>query len=69
MPTNYDPDSNIDDLTDTEIYNAIRYLEPNSPNAGDRNVDDQDKDNGIVVCICLYIAMLVCLSFLWFYWQ
>ena len=29
MLTNQEPDRNIEDLTDTEIYNLIRYLEPN----------------------------------------
>jgi hypothetical protein len=67
MPKSCDPDSNIDALTDTEIHNAIRYLEPNSPSTDDRHADDPDKNNGVVVCICLYIAVLICLSFVWFY--
>ena len=33
MLTNYDPDSNIDNLTDIEIYAAIRYLEPDISSA------------------------------------
>ena len=28
MLTNHEPDRNIEDLTDTEIYVAIRNLEP-----------------------------------------
>jgi len=28
MLTNQEPDWNIDDVTDTEIYDAICYLEP-----------------------------------------
>jgi hypothetical protein len=67
MPINYDPDSNIDDLTDTKIYNAIHYLEPDSPNTDDRHTDDPDKDYGVVICVCLYVVLLVCLAFLWFY--
>jgi hypothetical protein len=66
MLTNYDPDSNIEDLTDLEIYAAIRYLEPYPTNADGRAVD-QDNDNGTVICFCLYIAVLVCLAFSWFY--
>jgi hypothetical protein len=31
--------------------------------------DDQDKDNGGVICVCSYAAILVCLAFLWFYWR
>jgi hypothetical protein len=68
MPTNYDPDSNIDDLTDIEIYVAICYLEPDPTNADDRHADDRDKNNGIVICVCLYVALFVCVAFMWFYW-
>jgi hypothetical protein len=69
MLTNQEPDWNIDDLTDTAIYAAIRYLEPDPTNAGDQDSGDQDQDNGVVICVCLYIAMSVCLAFLWFYWR
>jgi hypothetical protein len=62
MLTNYDPDSNIDRLTDIEIYSAIRYLEPGPTNAR------RDKDDGVVICVCLYILVLLCLGFLWFHW-
>ena len=69
MPTNYDPDSNIDDLTDSEIYSAIRYLEPQATNADERHAEDRDKDNGVMICVGLYIALLVCLAFFWLYWK
>jgi hypothetical protein len=69
MLANYDPDWNIDDLTDTEIYAAIRYLEPGLTNADQLDAEDQDKDNGVVICVCLYVALLICLAFLWFYWR
>jgi hypothetical protein len=69
MLTNHEPDRNIEDLTDTEMYDAIRYLEPDpkSGNAIDR--DYQDKDNGVVICVVLYVALLVCVVFMWFYWR
>jgi len=69
MLTNYDPDWNIDDLTDTEIYAAIRYLEAGLTNGDQLDAADQDKDNGAVICACLYVAVLVSLAFLWFYWR
>ena len=69
MLANYDPDWNIDDLTDTEIYAAIRYLEPCLTNADQRDADDQDEDNGVVICVCLYVALFICLAFLLFYWR
>jgi hypothetical protein len=69
MLTNHEPDRNIEDLTETEIYNAIRYLEPDPQNANKMDADDRDKDKGVVICVCLYFAVLVCLVFLWFYWR
>ena len=68
MLANYDPDWNIDDLTDTEIYAAIRYLEPGLTNAGQLDADDQDKDPGVVIWVYLYAALLICFAFLGFYW-
>ena len=69
MLADYDPDWNIDDLTDTEIYAAIRYLEPGLTNADHLDADDQDNDNGVVICVCLYVTLLICLALLWFYWR
>lgn len=67
MLTDYDPDSNIKDLTDLEIYAAIRYLEPDPTHADGRHAADQDTNNGTLICFCLWIAVLICLAFLWFY--
>jgi hypothetical protein len=73
MLTNHEPDRNIEDLTDTEIYDTIRYLEPELRSAHGQNDDfattDQNDDNAVVICICLYGALLVCLAFMWFYWR
>ena len=69
MLTNQEPDRNIEDLTDTEIYDAIRYLEPDPKRANEISGDDQDKDNGVVICVCLYIALLGCLAFVWLFWR
>jgi hypothetical protein len=69
MLTNHEPDRNIEDLTDTEIYDAIRYLEPDPKSANEMDGDDQDKDNGVVICVFLYVALLVCMAFVWFYWR
>ena len=27
-------------------------------NSDERHADDQDKDDGVVICVCLYIALL-----------
>jgi hypothetical protein len=69
MLTNHEPDRNIEDLTDPEIYDAIRYLEPDPKSASEMDGDERDKDNGVVICVFLYIALLVCLAFVWSYWR
>ena len=68
MLTNPEPDRNIEELNDDEIYAAIRYLEPD-PKSEEMDGDDQDKDNGVVICVFLYVALLVCMAFVWFYWR
>ena len=62
MLANHEPDWNIDDLSDTEVYAAIRYLErdPGSTN-------EQDDDRCVIICACLYVLLLVCLGFVWLY--
>jgi hypothetical protein len=69
MLTNQEPDWNIDALTDTEIYAAIRYLEPDPRNAPEQDPNDQDQDIGVVICVCLYTALATCLAFVCFYWR
>jgi hypothetical protein len=69
MLTNHESDGNIEDLADTEIYDAIRYLEPDPKSANEMDEDDRDRDNGVVICVFLYVALLVCLAFVWFYWR
>ena len=69
MLTNQEPDWNIDDISDAQIYAAIRYLEPESRNAGGQDADGQDRGNGVVICVGLCVALSLCLAFLWFYWR
>lgn len=57
MLTNQEPDRNIEDLTDTEIFDAICYLEPDPKSTKEMGEDDREKDNGVVICVCLYIAL------------
>jgi hypothetical protein len=71
MLTNQEPDWNIDDLSDTDICAAIRYLDADLKTEDKQHADAQrkDKDNGVVICVCLYTLLLGCLAFLWFYWR
>jgi hypothetical protein len=68
MLKNQEPDWNIDDLTDTEIYAAIRYLEADAKTE-DKEDADQGKDDGVVICVCLYILLFGCMAFLCFCWR
>jgi hypothetical protein len=52
---------NIKDLTDAEIYDAIRCLEQ------DPGIGNGEDDRSALICICLFIALLVGLAFLWTY--
>jgi hypothetical protein len=69
MLANQEPDWNIDDLTDSEIYAAIHYLEADPGTMDKQDADDQYKDTGVVICVCSCILLLGCLAFLWFYWR
>ena len=69
MLANQEPDRNIEDQTDIEIYDAIRYLEPDETSATELGEDNRERDNGVVICVSLYIALLVCLAFVWLYWR
>jgi hypothetical protein len=64
MLKNHEPDRNIEDLTDAEMYASIRYLELAETSAEERN-----DDNGVVICVCLYVALLGCLVLIWLYWR
>ena len=77
MLANYEPDRDIEGLTDAEISEAICYLESDPPSAKemgehdreDDREDDREKDDGVVMWVCLYSAVLVCVAFMWFYWR
>jgi hypothetical protein len=73
MLQNDEPDRNIDELTDEEVYSAIRYLESHSDPKRNHQPDSRAKveenDNGGAICVCLYIAILACLGFAWLYWR
>jgi len=73
MLANNDSDWNIEDLTDTEKYAAIHYLEPGPSCANGENghipTTRPKLHDGVVICVCLYILVLGGLAFVWFYWR
>ena len=62
MLTNPEPDQNVEELNDDEIYDAIRHLEPDPGRASEQSDDaattKKNKDNGAVIGVCLYVAVL-----------
>jgi len=64
MARSHESKWNIEDLTDPEIYDAIRYLEPNSTSG----IEEND-DSGLVICISFLILLLGCLGVMLLYWR
>jgi len=62
MLANHESDWNIDDLSDTDVYAAIRYLEPDPV-----STNQQDDHRRVIICACLYVLLLLCLGFVWLY--
>jgi hypothetical protein len=71
MLTNPEPDRNLEELNDDDIYAAIRYLEPDPRSAREQSDDtaatQENDDNGVVICVSLYLAVLGCLAVFWLY--
>jgi hypothetical protein len=71
MLTNPEPDPNIEELNDDEIYAAIRYLESGlrsaSKESDETATTKENDDKGVVICVCLYTAVLSCLLGFWLY--
>ena len=54
---------NLEDLSDPDIYDAIRYLEPEQTVANERN-----DDTTFVICFCAVILLLGLLGFMFLYY-
>jgi len=61
MATMQESNWNLEQLTDAEIYTAIRYLDPD---AGSEN--KLDHFTAIVICIGVMLLVVLCLEFIWF---
>jgi hypothetical protein len=62
----------IDALTDTQIYAAIRYLEPSSKSTKKqyaRSADEQNDDGGVLICLGFMILLFGGLAFMLLYWR
>jgi hypothetical protein len=52
----------LEEISDAQIYDAIRDLNPNP-----RRADENNDIAALVLCASLFILLLGCLAFLWFY--
>ena len=64
MAKKHESKRNIEDLTNPETYDAIRYLEQTSARGTEGN-----HDFGLVICISLLILLLGCLGFMFTHWR
>jgi hypothetical protein len=62
MLTNHEPDRSIEDLTETEIYNAIRYIEPRP-----RNTNDKQDDSAALVAAIIFVILMLGLGLMLLY--
>jgi hypothetical protein len=63
MLTNHEPDRNIEDLTETEIYNVIRYLEPHP-----RNTNERQNDTAALVAAIIFVIVMLGLGLMLLFW-
>ena len=62
MPKKQDSKWNIDELSDPDIYGAIRYLEPDPMRR-----TQQEDETAFVIGVTIVILLLGCLGFAWLY--
>ena len=63
MLTNHEPDRNVEDLTETEIYNVIRYLESHP-----RNTNEKQDDTAALVAAIIFVILMLGLGLMLLYW-
>ena len=63
MLTDHEPDRNIEDLTETEIYEAIRYLEPRPS-----NTNEKQDDTAALVAAIIFVIVMLGLGLMLLYW-
>ena len=63
MTKDQELDRNMDELTDTEIYNAIHYLETDSHGS-----NQQDDRAALTIAISFLLLLFGALGFLWYQW-
>jgi hypothetical protein len=62
MLQNYEPERYIEELTETDIYSAIRYLEPETQGS-----EEPDDRGNVALAIILLIFVLGLLAFIRFH--
>jgi len=64
MEKKHESKCKIEDPSDPDIYDAIRYLEPEQTVASERN-----DDTTLVICFCVVILLLGFLGFMCLYYR
>lgn len=55
---------NVKDLSDADIFDAIRYLDPDLV-----CLKQQKEDTVFVICVTVVILVLGCVGFAWLIWR
>jgi hypothetical protein len=63
MLTNHEPDRNIEDSTETEINEAIRYLEGHP-----RDTNEKQDDTAALVAAIIFVILMLGLGLMLLYW-
>jgi hypothetical protein len=66
MPKKYESKRKIEELTEAEIYAAIRYLEPGLNELGPKDQNQQEDYVAFVLC-GIFLIVMGCLGFVLFY--
>ena len=73
MAEKHESNWNIEDLSDTEIYAAIRYLEPRARSmylaSAPRSTNEEQDDAAALVISIIFVILMAGLGFILLYWR
>jgi len=73
MAEKHESNWNIEDLSDTEIYAAIRYLEPGARSmylaSATRSTNEEQDDAAALVISIIFVILMAGLGFILLYWR
>ena len=73
MAEKHESNWNIEDLSDTGIYAAIRYLEPDARStylaSAPRSTNEEQDDAAALVISIIFVVLMAGLGFILLYWR